>query len=169
MKTAEAQQTLDTIDTLVIDKTGTLTKGKPSLVSIETTGGFEADAALGLAAAVESMSEQPLAAASVTAVRTRTLESGAVSDVASQTGSGVSAVVECRHVSIGTGARMTAVGIDIAPVAEVAERWRRQGATIAFVAIDGPLAALVASPTRSGPRLHPPSCHFGGKALGLSC
>jgi Cu+-exporting ATPase len=144
VKAAEALQMLDTVDTLVIDKTGTLTEGKPSVVGIETTGDFEADAVLGLAAAVEAMSEHPLAAAIVEEAHERSLKSGVVTDFASQTGSGVSAMSERRHVSIGNEAQMSAVGIDIASVAEAAERWRRQGATIAFVAIDKALAGLVA-------------------------
>jgi Cu+-exporting ATPase len=144
VKAAEALQMLDTVDTLVIDKTGTITEGKPSVLGIETTGDFEADAVLGLAAAVEAMSEHPLAAAIVTEAHARTLKSGAVSNFASQTGSGVSAMVERRQISIGNEAQMGAVGVGIAPVAEAAERWRRQGATIAFVAIDRALAGLVA-------------------------
>src|SRR3546814_10334810 len=112
IKNAEALQAFEKVDTLVIDKTGTLTEGKPKLVAIETVGGWAEDALLALAAAVEARSEHPLAHAIAVAAEERTLSIGRVEDFASQTGQGVSAMVDDRDVVIGNTAQMERVGVE---------------------------------------------------------
>ena len=150
VKNAEALQALDKVDTLVIDKTGTLTEGKPSLVAIEATGTIEESELLALAAAVEAQSEHPLAHAIVTAAKDRGVVLGRVDAFASQTGMGVSATVDGRDVVIGNAAQMKRIGVDPASVEDAADRRRREGAGVMLVAIDGKLAGLlaVADPVR---------------------
>ena len=151
VKNAEALQGLEKVDTLVIDKTGTLTEGKPMLVAIETVGAVGENDMLALAAAVEGQSEHPLAHAIVVAAKDRALQIGTVADFASQTGSGVSATVGGRSVVIGNAAQMSWVGADPKPLDEVADRHRGNGAGVILVAIDGALAGLlaVADPVRA--------------------
>jgi Cu+-exporting ATPase len=151
VKTAEALQGLEKVDTLVIDKTGTLTEGKPSLIAVETIGTVEENDMLALAAAVEGQSEHPLAHAIVVAAKKRELQLGTVTDFASQTGLGVSATVGGRSVVIGNAAQMSRVGADPKPLDEAAEGHRSDGAGVMLVAIDGALAGLlaVADPVRA--------------------
>ena len=143
VKTAEALQALDRVDTLVIDKTGTLTEGKPRLVAVEPAAGFDAEDVLALAAAVEARSEHPLAVAIVAGARDRGLAVPAVADFASQTGMGISGQVDGRTVVVGNAAQMQRIGADAAMLAASAERHRAQGAGVMLVAIDGVAAALV--------------------------
>lgn len=154
VKNAEALQGLEKVDTLVIDKTGTLTEGKPKLVAIEATGAIEEGELLALAAAVEAQSEHPLAHAIVTAAKERGVQLGAVADFASQTGLGVSATVEGRQVVIGNAAQLRRIGADPAPLEEAADRRRREGAGVMLIAVDGQLAGLVAvaDPVRDSAR-----------------
>ncbi|KHA62872.1 haloacid dehalogenase [Sphingomonas sp. Ant20] len=151
VKNAEALQSLEKVDTLVIDKTGTLTEGKPSLIAVETVGAVDEDDLLALAAAVEGQSEHPLAHAIVVAAKERELQLGTVADFVSQTGLGVSATVDGRSVVIGNAAQMNRVGVDPKPVDEAANRHRGDGAGVILVAIDGALAGLlaVADPVRA--------------------
>lgn len=151
VKNAEALQGLEKVDTLVIDKTGTLTEGKPSLIAVETIGAVEENDVLALAAAVEGQSEHPLAHAIVVAAKERKLQLGTVADFASQTGLGVSATVAGRSVVIGNAAQMSRVGADPKPLDEAANRHRGDGAGVILVAIDGALAGLlaVADPVRA--------------------
>src|SRR3546814_6162671 len=125
---------------ILIDKAGTLTEGKPKLVAIETVGGWAEDALLALAAAVEARSEHPLAHAIAVAAEERTLSIGRVEDFASQTGQGVSAMVDDRDVVIGNTAQMERVGVDPAPLEDAAEARRADGAGVMLVAGDGQLA-----------------------------
>jgi len=157
VRDAEALQLLETVDTLVIDKTGTLTEGRPRLIAVEPSQGFERDEVLAAAAAVEVRSEHPLARAVVEGAADQGLEPGAVQDFDSQTGLGVSALVEGRRVVIGNAAQMARIGLDAAPLAFAAERHRKAGAGVMLVAIDGKLAGLlaVADPIResAGPAI----------------
>jgi P-type Cu+ transporter len=140
VKNAESLQALDKVDTLVIDKTGTLTEGKPSLIAIEATGTIGENDMLALAAAVEGQSEHPLAHAIVVAAKERGLQLGTVADFASQTGMGVSATVGGRSVVIGNAAQMNRVGADPKPLDTAADRHRSEGAGVILIAIDGALA-----------------------------
>ena len=144
VKNAEALQALEGVDTLVIDKTGTITEGKPRLVAIGVVGSVSEAELLGLAAATEAQSEHPLAHAVVTAAKERGLDVGAVEDFASQTGLGVSAVVSGRAVVVGNAAQLTRVGADPAALEAAAAAHRETGAGVMFVAIDGKAAGLVA-------------------------
>jgi Cu+-exporting ATPase len=144
VKNAEALQALDTVDTLVIDKTGTLTEGKPKLIAVEPANGFAADQVLALAAAIEARSEHPLAHAIVTAAGERDLAIGAVADFASQTGMGVSGTADGHAVAVGNAAQMRRVGADAAPLEDAAGRHRAEAAGVMFVAVDGRLAGLIA-------------------------
>ncbi|WP_082103149.1 heavy metal translocating P-type ATPase [Sphingomonas sp. Ag1] len=150
VKNAEALQAFEKVDTLVIDKTGTLTEGKPALVAVEPVNPFSEAELLALAAAVEAQSEHPLAHAIVTAAAARGLTMTKVQDFASQTGLGVSANVSGRTVVVGNAAQMKRAGADPAPLDEVANRHRRDGAGVMLVAVDGRLAGLlaVADPVR---------------------
>ena len=151
VKNAEALQGLEKVDTMVIDKTGTLTEGKPKLIAVQTVGAVVENDMLALAAAVEGQSEHPLAHAIVVAAKDRQLQLGTVADFASQTGLGVSATVAGRSVVIGNAAQMSRIGADPKPLDEAANRYRGDGAGVILVAIDGALAGLlaVADPVRA--------------------
>ena len=151
-KNAEAIEVFGKVDTLVVDKTGTLTEGKPRLVAIVPAGeGAEADL-LRLAAAVERGSEHPLGAAIVAGAADRGVAAPAASGFESVTGKGVTGRVALRRVAVGNQALMTDLGVDVGPLAARAESLRGEGATAVFVAADGRLAGLlaVADPIRSG-------------------
>ena len=154
VKNAEALQAFEKVDTLLIDKTGTLTEGKPRLVGIETVGATSQDDLLALAAAVEGRSEHPLARAVVTAAGERRLIIGEPQNFEAQVGLGASAVVDGRSVVIGNAAQMQRIGVDATPLNETAEARRRDGAGIMLIAIDGALAGLiaVADPVRANAR-----------------
>ncbi|HEX8412953.1 MAG TPA: heavy metal translocating P-type ATPase [Sphingomicrobium sp.] len=154
VKNAESLQSFEKVDTLVIDKTGTLTEGKPKLIAIETTGAVDESELLALVAAVEAQSEHPLAHAIAMAAKDKGLRLGVVTDFASQTGLGVSAAVGGRQIAIGNPAQMSRIGADPAPLNEAAERRRRDGAGVMLVAVDGKLAGLlaVADPVRATAR-----------------
>ena len=137
IKNAEALQALDEVDTLVIDKTGTLTEGKPRLIAADPAEGLGADEVLTAAAALEARSEHPLALAIVSGARERGLQLPGASDFDSQTGMGISGAVEGRAVAVGNAAQMFRVGADVAPLQTEADRLRAEGAGVVFVAIDG--------------------------------
>lgn len=154
VKNAEALQGFESVDTLLIDKTGTLTEGKPKLVAIITIGATTEDELLALTAAVEARSEHPLAHAIVTAANERKLELGEPKDFEVQVGLGVSAKVGDRTIVIGNAAQMDRVKIDANPLSDAAEAKRREGAGVMLIAIDGNLAGLVAvaDPIRANAR-----------------
>jgi len=154
IKDAEALQLMDTVDTLVIDKTGTLTEGRPTLVAVETMAGFSRNEVIAAAAAVEVRSEHPLAHAIITAARREGLKVVSVDDFDSQTGFGVSGRVSGRDVAVGNAAQMRRVGADIIPLEDVADRHRAEGAGVLFIAMDGRLAGMlaVADPIKQGAR-----------------
>ena len=154
VKSAEALQAFEKVDTLLIDKTGTLTEGKPKLVGIETIGAISQDDLLALAAAVEGRSEHPLARAVVTAAAARGLMIGEPQTFEAQVGLGASASVGGRSVVIGNAEQMQRIGVDATPLGAAAEARRRDGAGVMLIAIDGALAGLiaVADPVRANAR-----------------
>lgn len=154
IKNAEALQAFEKVDTLVIDKTGTITQGKPKLVVIEPLGEFDVDTLLAFAAAVEGQSEHPLAHAIVTAAEERELAIGRVENFDSQTGLGVSAAVDGRMVVIGNAAQLRRVGADPTKLEAAASPHREAGAGVMFIAVDGAPAGLlaVADPIRDNAR-----------------
>lgn len=144
VKSAEALQAFERVDTLLIDKTGTLTEGKPKLVGIKTTGGLSDDELLRLVASVEARSEHPLAHAIVTAAGERSLPLAQPEEFEVQVGAGIRATVEGRVVVIGNSAQMQGIGVNPQPLFEASEAKRREGAGIMLVAVDGALAGFIA-------------------------
>lgn len=144
IKNAEALEHMEKVDTLVVDKTGTLTEGKPKVVAVVTANEFKEDEALAIAASVERSSEHPLAAAIVAAARAKDLALRDVADFSSATGKGVSGRVDGRSIQLGNMKIMQDSGIDMAVLAAKAEELRRDGTTALFMAIDGKLAAAIA-------------------------
>jgi Cu+-exporting ATPase len=143
VKNAEALELMEKIDTLVVDKTGTLTLGRPRLIAIAPANGFEEAEVLRLAAALERGSEHPLAAAIVEGAADRNLDLPPSSDFASKTGKGVTGTVNDRQVALGNQALLADLGIDASPLAAKADEHRAEGQGVMFVAIDGELAGLV--------------------------
>ena len=143
IKNAEALERFSAVDTLVVDKTGTLTEGKPALVGVTAIDGPE-DELLRLVAGLEAGSEHPLARAIVEGAAERGLDAPPVTDFASTTGKGVAGTVEGRRVAVGNAAMMAAEGADPAPLRKTADEARRKGQTAMFVAVDGRAAGLVA-------------------------
>ena len=150
IKNAEALELMEKIDTLVVDKTGTLTVGKPKLISVENANGFAEADVLRLSAALERGSEHPLAAAIVEGAEERKLDLPASSDFASHTGKGVTGGVEGRRVALGNAGMMKELGIDTSALEPKADEQRARGEGVMFVAIDGSLAGLliVADPVK---------------------
>jgi P-type Cu+ transporter len=144
IKNAEALERFEKVDTLVVDKTGTLTEGKPSVVGSTALAPYTEGELLRLAASVEKLSEHPLAQAIVAAALAGGIEVPAARDFDSPTGKGALGVVEGHRVLIGNAAFLTSEGIDVAPVAASADEARRGGATVVFVAIDGKAAGTIA-------------------------
>jgi Cu+-exporting ATPase len=144
IKNAEALELLAGVDTLVVDKTGTLTEGRPRLTAIDLIGAWSEADVLRLAAAVERGSEHPLAAAIVAGAQSRGMAIPAATDFRSTTGMGVSGRVEGHAVDLGNAELMRARGIDVAPLADRAAARQRAGETVLLVAIDGALAGTVA-------------------------
>jgi len=142
IKNAEALEILERVDTLVVDKTGTLTEGKPKLVSITAISGPE-DQLLRYAASLERGSEHPLAAAIVAGANERGVELTSASDFTSITGKGVTGKIDGQAVALGNRALLDQLGVDIANVADRAETLRTQGQTVMFVAVDHVLAGLI--------------------------
>ena len=143
IRDAESLERLAAVDTLVVDKTGTLTEGKPSLVEIDLTGSIEEKTALRLAAAVERGSEHPLAAAIVAAAEEQNLLIPEASDFSSHSGKGVTGSVEGERVALGNLAMMEAEGIDSVQADAAAETPRQAGETAMFLSVDGEIAATL--------------------------
>src|SRR5579863_7936179 len=143
IKNAEALEILEKVDTLVIDKTGTLTEGKPRLVSVTAAAGFTDADVLRLAASLERGSEHPLAAAIVAGAEDRKLTLTAANDFKSVTGQGVSGRIEGRMVALGNEPMMQSLGIALDAVSPAADAQRKEGQTVMFVAIDGRPAGLI--------------------------
>jgi len=151
IKNAEALERLEKIDTLVVDKTGTLTEGKPSVVAVVPVAGFGEGEILQLAASVERASEHPLADAIVRAAKERGLELSAVDGFDSPTGKGATGQVNGKSVVLGHSAYLSSIGIESAGLVAEAEPLRRDGATVINIAIDAKLAGLfaIADPVKS--------------------
>jgi Cu+-exporting ATPase len=143
IRDAEALETLEKVDVVVVDKTGTLTEGKPRLVSVETLDTFDETEALGLAASVEAASEHPLADAIVAGARERGARVEAGRDFASITGQGVEAQVGKHRVAVGNRKLMEQRGGVAQALAERADDLRAQGQTVMFVAVDGVVTGLI--------------------------
>jgi Cu+-exporting ATPase len=164
IRSAEALERMERVDTLVVDKTGTLTEGKPKVTHIVLAPGMTETKAISLAAAVERSSEHPIAAAIVEAARTRGTASGgapsstsvigvpsglaeatgSVSDFASVTGSGVTGRVDGQDIAIGRAALMDGIGVQFGDLAARADDLRATGATVVYLAVDGQPAAIIA-------------------------
>ncbi len=151
IRDAEALEVLHQADTLVVDKTGTLTEGKPRLVVTEPAAGFDERELLRLAASLERGSEHPLASAVVGGAAERGIELTRSEDFQSLTGRGVTGRVEGRTVMLGNAGLLAEHGIDTAPLDARAEELRREGHTVLLAAVEGRLAGLlsVADPIRA--------------------
>ena len=142
-KDAEAIEVMRQVNTLVVDKTGTLTEGKPTLALVEAVGGTEDGELLRLAATLEKGSEHPLASAIVSGAAARNLALGTVERFESITGKGVVGDVDGKRVALGNLQLLDSIGVDIGSLAERAEVLRADGQTVMFVAVDGNAAGLV--------------------------
>src|SRR5512143_683903 len=143
IKHAEALEVMEKVDTLVVDKTGTLTEGKPRLTAVKAAPGFEEDEILRLGAALERASEHPLAAAIVAGAEARGLKLPEVNDFRSVTGQGVVGEAEGREVALGNQRLMDEQKLDLGALAQHADALRSEGQTVMFVAVDGKAAGLV--------------------------
>ncbi|GLK85104.1 copper-translocating P-type ATPase [Ancylobacter defluvii] len=144
IKNAEALERLASVDTLVVDKTGTLTEGRPSLIVIEPADGFDEAGALRLAAAVEAPSEHPLAHAIVEAAKARGLDLPKVRGFDSPVGKGAYGLVEGKRVMIGSAGFLSGLGIDVSSLAARADVLRKDGASAIYLAVNGKPAAILA-------------------------
>ena len=144
IKNAEALEHMEKVDTIIVDKTGTLTEGRPAVTAIVPAQGFAEDEVLRLAASVERASEHPLALAIVRAAEERGLATAPVADFDSPTGKGAHGVVEGRAIALGNAKFLAEHGVDVAPLADEADRLRADGATAIFMGIDGQVAAIFA-------------------------
>jgi P-type Cu+ transporter len=151
IKNAEALEIMEKVDTLIVDKTGTLTEGKPRLMEVVTLSGFEQKEVLRLIGSLERSSEHPLASAIVNGAEERGITLTSVQNFASVTGKGVKGLIDGHEVALGNKALLASLGIDSAPLAEAAEKLRSKGQTAMFAAIDGKPAAVisVADPIKS--------------------
>ncbi|MDP7668944.1 MAG: copper-translocating P-type ATPase [Alphaproteobacteria bacterium] len=143
IKNAEALERFEKVDTLVVDKTGTLTEGRPRVTTVTTDGDGREDEILRLAASLERGSEHPLAAAIVEAARDKGLQLGTADDFQSVTGKGVTGRVDGATVALGNVKLLADLGIDSGSLEEVSEEHRSKGETIMFVALDGQVAGII--------------------------
>jgi Cu+-exporting ATPase len=144
VKNAEALELMEKIDTLVVDKTGTLTEGKPRLVGVSSITGIDENEVLRLVASLERGSEHPLAAAIVKGAEERGLRLGTAGDFVSETGKGVVGTVDGKRVAVGNKALLTSLGIDPGLLPERADALRKDGQGVMLIAVDGQAAGLVA-------------------------
>jgi heavy metal translocating P-type ATPase len=144
IKNAEALERMEKIDTLVIDKTGTLTEGKAKVTAVVAAAGFDENEVLGLAASVEKASEHPLALAIVAAAQERGLDLTVMTEFDSPTGKGVVGAIDGRRLALGSASFLREIGIQTSQLEQEAERLRREGATAIFLGVDGKLAGVLA-------------------------
>ncbi|OKO72516.1 haloacid dehalogenase [Bradyrhizobium sp. NAS80.1] len=144
IKNAEALERMEKIDTLVVDKTGTLTEGKPKVVAIVPAAGFAEDDILRMAASVERASEHPLADAIVRAAKEKQLALGQVEHFDSPTGKGATGNVDGKSIVLGNAKYLRSIGIDTTALDAEAERLRQDGATVINMAVDNKLSGLFA-------------------------
>jgi P-type Cu+ transporter len=166
-RNAEAIETLRKVDTLVVDKTGTLTEGKPKLVSVTAASGFDENEMLALAASIERASEHPLAEAIVGGTEDRGIEIPRAERFESITGKGVEGAAKGRRVALGNRALLEEMQIRSTPLDADAERLRAEGQTVMFVVIDGKPAGIlgVADPIKESTREAIESIHGEGIAI----
>jgi Cu+-exporting ATPase len=144
IKNAEALERFEKVDTLVIDKTGTLTEGKPAVTAVMPEAGMDQDELLRMAASVEQASEHPLAAAIVAAAKAKNIALAKVIGFDSPTGKGAMGMVERKPVLLGNAKFLAESSIDTSALSEAAEAARQDGATVIFVAIAGKAAGAIA-------------------------
>ncbi len=144
VRNAAALERLAQVNTLVVDKTGTLTEGKPALTGVESAPGFASDEVLRLAASLEAGSEHPLAAAILRGAEARGLKLEKIEAFDAVTGQGVKGRIGGRTLLLGNQRLMQGAGIDVTPLAASAERKRKQGETVMYLGVDGRLAGLIA-------------------------
>jgi Cu+-exporting ATPase len=144
IKNAEALERFEKVDTLVVDKTGTLTEGKPRVTAVMPVEGFGEDERLRLAASLERGSEHPLAGAILTAAQEKQLTLGEVKDFNAPTGKGVTGRVDGKHVALGNAKLLAESGINSETLTQRAEELRAEGATVILAAVDGRVAGLLA-------------------------
>jgi Cu+-exporting ATPase len=151
IKNAEALERFEKVDTLVLDKTGTLTEGRPSVTAIRAAAGFDEGELLRLSASLERGSEHPLADAIVRAAADRNLTLSEVSEFDSPVGRGVTGLVDGRRLVLGNARYLKAVGVDVEAFETEAEALREDGATAIFVAVDGAAAGVlgIADPVKA--------------------
>jgi Cu+-exporting ATPase len=143
IRNAEALEVLETVTTIVVDKTGTLTEGKPKLAIVEPRAGIDSATLLRLVGSLENVSEHPLAAAIVDGARERGVALSEVRDFQSVTGKGVIGVVDGQSVAVGNLRHLETLVVDSGPLRDRAEALRREGQTVMFVAIGGQAAGLI--------------------------
>jgi Cu+-exporting ATPase len=144
IKNAESLERFEKVDTLVVDKTGTLTEGKPRVTAVVPAGGFDERTVLSLAASLERSSEHPLAAAILAAARERGAPIRDADEFKSLTGKGITGTVGGERVAVGTASYLTELGVDVAALEARAEELRRDGATALFVSSGGHAAGILA-------------------------
>ncbi|MGH9698794.1 MAG: heavy metal translocating P-type ATPase [Candidatus Acidiferrales bacterium] len=144
VKNAQALEILEKIDTLVVDKTGTLTEGRPRLASIESAAGFDEAEILRVAATLERGSEHPLASAILAAAADRNIEAGKLGEFASHTGKGVAGKVDGRQAALGNRALFTELAIPLDGMEPRAQALESDGQTVMFVAVDATIAGIIA-------------------------
>ena len=144
IKNAEALERMERIDTLVVDKTGTLTQGKPSVVAVVPVEGMSATEVLRLAASVERASEHPLARAIVDAAAERKIVLAQVTDFDAPTGKGAIGTADQRKIVLGNARFLGEIGISVTPLEAQAQRLRQDGATAIYLAVDGKACGVIA-------------------------
>jgi Cu+-exporting ATPase len=151
IKNAEALEHMEKVDTLVVDKTGTLTEGKPAVTAVVPAPGFTEAEILRLAASVERASEHPLALAIVAAAAAKGIATAPVTDFDSPVGQGAIGTVDGKRIVLGNAKFLTGQGLDVARLAGTAEELRQDGATAIFAGVDGMVAGVlaIADPVKS--------------------
>jgi len=144
IKNAEALEYMEKVDTLVVDKTGTLTEGRPAVIAIVPAAGFSETDVLRLAASVERASEHPLAVAIVKAAENRSIATAPVVDFDSPTGKGALGKVDGKRIALGNAKFLAELGVEVSALASQAEDLRSEGATAIFMAVDGSVAGVLA-------------------------
>jgi Cu+-exporting ATPase len=143
IKNAESLEIMEKVDTLIIDKTGTLTEGKPKLMEVVVASGFDQNEALRLVASLEQSSEHPLASAIVKGAQEKGITLSTVQNFSSTTGKGVQGTVGGHNVALGNAAMLTSLGMNADSLVQAADQLRAKGQTAMFAAIDGKPAAII--------------------------
>jgi len=151
IKNAEALEMMEKVDTLVVDKTGTLTEGKPKLISIITSQGWEENEIIRLAASLERLSEHPLARAVVNGAQEQEIVLSETAQFASLSGKGVTGVIEGQTIALGNGTLMEALGVKTVALSAAADGLCREGMSVMFLAVDDAIAGIlgVADPIKA--------------------